>query len=161
MSIESRLQRLEDLEKIRKLITRFSKAADAKCDPVMLRPLFTDDATFDLRPYGCYEGADNIVASMHANVDVGFNWTLHYLISPEIELQEDSDVASCFYYLWEPAETQKADSERQAYWIGGWYDAKVRKQGDVWKFEHLKLTVKLMSAYKEGFSDMPKSLQEA
>ena len=107
-----------------------------------------------------YEGAGNIATSMHENTDVGFNWTLHYLISPVIEFQEDPNIANCFYYLWEPAVSQKGGAKNEAYWIGGWYDAIVKKQQGCWKFENLKLTVKLMSPYKEGFSELPTSFSD-
>ncbi len=153
--LEARIQRLEDIEAIKKVITRFARGADHGCDPDILRPLFTDDAVFEVGQFGTYTGGDEIARSMHANNKTGFYWTLHYLISPEIEISEDGKTATAFYYLWEPAATPQKDKPDQAFWIGGWYNASLAKESGGWKYRHLALTLKLLSSYDEGWKAMP------
>ena len=161
LSLEQRITRLEDSEAIKVLIANFSKGADAKCDPVILRPLFCDDAVFDIGQFGIIEGGDNIVNQMHNNTDIGFNWTLHFLASPIIEIHDDLKTATCFYYLWETATHPTKKGKEDCYWIGGWYDATAVKETDnQWRFKHLKLTVKLMSHYTEGWQEVPGSFDE-
>jgi len=161
LSPEQRLTRLEDIEAIKALIAGFSRGADAKCDPDMLRPLFCDDAVFDIGQFGRLEGGDHIVEQMHRNTDIGFDWTLHYLVSPVIEIHDDLETATCFYYLWETATHPTKAGTAQSYWIGGWYDATAVKGGDDrWRFRHLKLTVQLMSPYAEGWRAVPASFEE-
>ena len=158
---EQRLQRLEDKDAIRDLITAFARAADAICDPTLLRPLFSDDAVFDLGAYGRYEGGEAIAATMHANTSVGFQWTIHYLVSPTITLADDGDSAECFYYLWEVAKTPERADGRRSYWIGGWYTATVVRAGDAWRFHRLNLHLELLSPFAEGFGAPPAALGEA
>jgi hypothetical protein len=161
LPLETRIARLEAVEAIKILIARFARGADARCDPALLRPLFTDDARFDIDRFGALEGGDHIVAEMHANVDRGFNWTVHYLTSPIVEVAEDLQTAQCFFYLWEVATHPGAANEDKAYWIGGWYDATAVCSGDdQWRFKHLKLTVKLMSPYAEGWKPIPDNFED-
>lgn len=158
--LEKRIRRLEDIEAIKQVITRFARGADHHCDPAMLRPLFTDDAVFEVGNFGTYKGGDEIVQSMHANNKTGFYWTLHYLISPEIEIAEDGSTADVFYYLWEPAASPREGADDQAYWIGGWYNARMRKEGGAWRYSHLALTLKLLSPYGEGWQTTPESFDD-
>lgn len=161
LSLEQRITRLEDIEAIKILIANFSRGADAACDPAILRPLFTDDAVFDIDQFGTLEGGDQIVEQMHNNTDIGFNWTLHYLVSPVIEIQQDLQTAHCFYYLWETATHPTQQGSEDSYWIGGWYHARAVKQADgKWRFQHLQLSVKLMSRYAEGWHELPASFAD-
>ncbi len=153
--IARRLLRLEDREALRDLVAGFARGADAGCDPALLRPLFTADARFDVDRFGSLEGGDRIVEQMHANTGRGFNWTLHYLTTPVFAF-EDDDTAECFFYLWEVATHPRPDGQAVAYWIGGWYDARaIRDTDGAWRFRHLRLTVRLMSPYAEGWKPVP------
>ena len=161
LTLEQRITRLEDYEAIKVLIANFSRGADAKCDPRILRPLFCDDAVFDIGQFGVLEGGEHIVNEMHNNTDIGFNWTLHYLVSPVIEIHDDLVSATCFYYLWETATHRTRQDVEDSYWIGGWYDTKVVKESDgCWRFKHLKLTIKLLSSYSEGWKEIPASFDD-
>ncbi len=161
LSTEQRLTRLEDMETIRALITGFARGADADCDPNLLRPLFTDDAVFDVGQFGTLEGGEHICRQMHDNVELGFRATLHFLVSPTITINPDLVTASCFYYLWESATHRKRDGCDVAYWIGGWYDADVVKGDDgAWRFRHLRLTLKLLSPNTDGWQALPQSFDD-
>jgi hypothetical protein len=151
-----RLARVEAVQAIHDLIAGFARGADAHCDPVLLRPLFTDDAVFDIGRFGRLEGGDHIVAEMHRNNARGFQWTLHYLTSPAIEVADDLRSATVFFYLWETATHPKPGAGDVACWIGGWYDAQAVPHGDgTWRFRRLQLTIRLMSPYAEGWKPVP------
>lgn len=161
LTTEQRLTRLEDQEKIRTLITGFARGADADCDPVLLRPLFTDDAVFDVGQFGVLEGGEHICQQMHDNVELGFRSTLHFLVSPTVAINPDLVTATCFYYLWESATHRQRDGVDVAYWIGGWYDADAVKGDDgAWRFRRLKLTVKLLSPNTDGWQPLPESFED-
>lgn len=160
-SLEQRIARLEALEAVKILIAGFARGADAGCDPGLLRPLFTDDARFDIDRFGSMEGGDEIAAQMHRNTDRGFNWTVHYLTTPVIELADDLESGRCFFYLWEVATHPTAEEGDKAYWIGGWYDAELECVADgSWRFSHLRLTIKLMSPYGEGWQPVPERFED-
>ena len=158
LSVDQRLTRLEDIEHIKVLITQFARGADANCDPAILRPLFTDDAVFDVGQFGTLTGGDEIVRNMHENVDVGFRDTLHFLVSPTIDIHDDLNSATCFYYLWETASHNTRDGNEVAYWIGGWYDAEVVKGADKrWRFQRLRLSLRVLSPNSDGWKPLPTS----
>ena len=52
MSVEQRLQRLEDIEAIKQLIARYMTAADHNGDPAMMTPCFTEDAVWNCEGIG-------------------------------------------------------------------------------------------------------------
>ncbi|MEX1146796.1 MAG: nuclear transport factor 2 family protein, partial [Sphingomonadales bacterium] len=140
---------------------RFARGADHGCDPEILRPIFTDDAVFEVGDFGTYKGGDEIARSMHANNKTGFYWTLHYLVSREIHVADGGREATAFYYLWEPAASPREGEPDQAYWIGGWYNAKLRKGDDgEWRYSHLALTLKLLSPYGEGWKSTAESFDD-
>lgn len=160
-SVEERLARLEAAEEIRTVISRFARAADDHCLPEGMRPLFAEDAVFEVGPFDTYRGREEILRKLQENNKTGFNWTLHYLVGPEITVDAQAQTANAFFYLWEPAATSRESDDSRAYWIGGWYDADlVRTETDGWRFRRLRLTLKLLSRYDEGWRPMPTSFAE-
>ena len=159
-NLEKRIGRLEDIEEIKNVITRFARGADDGCNPEILRPLFSDTAVFKIGDFGTYEGGDEIVRLMNANNKTGFYWTLHYLVSPEIHIDEDGKRATAFYYLWEPAAVKKLNEVDQAYWVGGWYDAVLVKDNAQWRYQDLTLHLKLLSPNSDGWKPVAQSFEE-
>ncbi len=160
-SLEQRLARLEAAEAIRAVISRFARAADDNCRPERMRPLFAEDAVFEVGSFDTYRGSEEILRKLSDNNKTGFHWTLHYLIGPEITVTADARAATAFFYLWEPAATPLPDGGQRAYWIGGWYDAElVCGDAEGWRFHRLRLTLKLLSRYDEGWRPMPTSFAE-
>jgi hypothetical protein len=160
LNIEQRITRLEDIEAVRGIITQFARGADAGCDPGILRPIFTDDAVFRIAHFGTLEGGDIIAREMHANAAKGFNWTIHYLTTPTVEIGEDLESARCFFYLWEVATHPSRDGSPKAYWIGGWYDGVAVKQHGRWRFRRLELTLGLMTPHEPGWRPIPRSFED-
>jgi hypothetical protein len=155
-TLEQRLARLEAGEDIRVVISRFARAADDNCNPERMRPLFTEDAVFEVGTFDTYRGQPEILRKLSENNKTGFHWTLHYLIGPEVAVSADAQTATAFFYLWEPASTPLPDGTDRAYWIGGWYDAELLRGDDTgWRFHRLRLTLKLLSRYDEGWRPMP------
>ena len=157
MTLEQRIERLEALRAIDDLITDLSRAFDAGPSRDALRPLFTDDATFQIDPYAELRGADVIADGVAGNAESGFRWTLHYLVSPKVTLGEDGHSADVEFMLWEVA---TATSGR-AYWIGGRYLSRIVVDQGRWRFATLELQADLISHYPEGWNDKPPSLDSA
>jgi SnoaL-like domain len=125
-----------------------------------MRPLFAADAVFEVGPFDTYRGRNEIVRKLEENNKTRFHWTIHYLVGPEIKVATDAAEAEAFFYLWEPAATPKPDRAERAYWIGGWYDAQLISEDGLWRFSFLRLTLKLLSRYDEGWRAMPRSFGE-
>ncbi|MCY4085471.1 MAG: nuclear transport factor 2 family protein, partial [Actinomycetia bacterium] len=78
-------------------------------------------------------------------------WALHYLIAPEIEVDDDLTSARGTWYLWMPF-TSAADSGLQAAWIAGRYDETYRREPAGWRIHRLNANIQIMSPYEEGWA---------
>ncbi|MCT2398817.1 nuclear transport factor 2 family protein [Novosphingobium mangrovi (ex Huang et al. 2023)] len=156
-TIETRIRRLEALVAIERLIADLGRAFDSGPSAQALRALFAEDATFEIDRYGTLTGRDAIAEGVAGNADTGFSWTLHYLVSPRIDLSSDLASAEIGFMLWEPASAASG----KAYWIGGSYAARAAEIGGQWQFTWLRLNAELISHYPEGWHDMPAALAEA
>src|SRR5215510_3943915 len=128
-NLATRLQRLEDIEAIKQLISRYAQASDKHNDPDLMLPLFTEDGTLDVGSgYGRYAG-HAVLREFFLGTPKIISWSLHYNISPLIELAADGQNARVFWYLWELANMPDARKvEEIPVWIGGTYDSDVVKQ---------------------------------
>ena len=152
-----RITRLEANRDIERLIADLGAAFDGGPSAEALRPLFAADATFEIDGYDTLRGADAIASGVAGNADRGFRWTLHFLVSPRIDLAADGRTASLSFMLWEAATAVSG----RAYWIGGSYAAQVTLDGERWRFRHLRLSADLISHYPEGWHAKPAALDQA
>lgn len=155
--LAARIARLEAEREIARLISDLGLAFDSGPSASALRGLFTEDAQFAIDRYGVLHGAQAIADGVAGNAESGFRWTLHYLVSPRIELSPGGDEASVTFLLWEPATAASG----RAYWIGGNYAAAVVKGVDRWRFRRLRLNAELISHYPEGWHGKPEALDQA
>ena len=151
-SLESRLIRLEACEAIRQLVAQYAIGADRKNDPVVLGPLFHHDAVWEAEGVGRYEGRDAIANGLS---ELGRNfvtWSIHYMISPLIEVGDDLQTASCRWYLWELCTMAQEGGEASDTWLGGWYDSRLSCRSGDWAFDQVKLDMRLASPVPEPWS---------
>lgn len=146
MSIEQRLQRMEDIEEIKQVIARYAKAADSNGEPALMAAVLTEDAVWNCEQVGRWDGRDAIVAGLREVCTTRLPWALHYMTQPIIEVAADGQSANGEYYLWELAKAiPEGGGESEDTWIGGWYESKFRKEGGKWYFNRIELFLKLMS----------------
>ncbi len=151
-SIDQRLQHQEALEAINRLIVDYARGADHGNDPSMLRPLFTEDAVWEAKGFGRWEGHDKIIGFLEAIAAEKVWWSLHFMISPKIDVAPDGQSATLIWYLWEPAtmpdeETQQAEP----HWITALYDGAVVKTEGGWLFKRITATMSMLSPVKDGW----------
>lgn len=129
------LQRLEDVEAIKRLIVRYAQGADRGNDVNVMLPLFTEDAVWDGgERFGGHPGKQTIREFLSQS-GAFIGWTLHYVVSPAVVVALDGQTATAF-------------------WIGGTYDGALVKQADgSWRFARLALNLELLSPYREGWAE--------
>ena len=152
-----RIRRLEDIEAIKQLISRYSQASDKNNDPELMLPLFTEDGALDVGSgYGRFQGHD-VLREFFLGTPKIISWSLHYNISPLVKIEVDGNSARAFWYLWELANMPDAKAEGEvAVWIGGTYDSDVVREDDgQWRFKEIRLKMELMSPYEEGWVKKP------
>ncbi len=157
LTLEQRVCRLEALRAIDELIADLGRAFDAGPSAQALRRLFTADAQFQIDRYGLLSGRDAIADGVAGNADKGFRWTLHYLVSPKVDLAADCRSAEVDFYLWEVATAASG----RAYWIGGRYLAQAIAADEAWQFSRLELQADLISHYQDGWRPKPDALGDA
>jgi len=152
--LAARVQRLEDIEAIKLLVVRYAQGADRGNDTDIMIPLFADDGVWDGgERFGVYTGKEAIRQFLSES-GAFIGWTLHYMVSPAVEVDPHGKTAKAFWYLWETATMPNQETgEDDAFWIGGTYESELTKQHDgAWKFARVALTLKLLSPYKEGWA---------
>ena len=144
-SIESRIQRLEDIEAIKQLKARYCSLCDEGYDADRLAELFTDDAIWDGGSLGVAVGREKI-RKFFENTPAVMPFAVHMVMNPVIEI--DGDTATGCWYLFQAATFKPIDS---ALWGSARYDEEyVRVDGD-WKFKSLCLTSRFWTPYADGW----------
>lgn len=145
LTLESRIQRLEDIEAIRQLKHRYCAFCDEDYNADKLAPLFTEDAVWDGGPMGRFEGRDAIHAFFSATTEA-VPFAIHHVTNPIIEVE--GDVATGHWYLWQP---MTFAATGQAIWLAARYEDRYRRHNDEWRFEHVQLTLRALTPYEEGW----------
>jgi hypothetical protein len=154
--LADRLQRLEDKGAIEHLLVLYAQGSDKQNDPDIMVPLFTEDGVFEVGSgYGTYIGHPAIRKFLEGAPDI-IKWSLHYMISPHIEIGPDGQTAKVFCYLWEMANMENSKGELEPVLIGGTYhnDAVKLPNGE-WRFNHVRLRMEIMSPFYEGWVKKP------
>src|SRR6266487_1095676 len=116
-NLAERIQRLEDIKAIKHLITRYAKASDKNNDPELMLPLFTEDGALDVGSgYGRFQGHE-VLREFFLQTPKIISWSLHYNISPLIEIAQDGGTAQAFWYLWDLANMPDQTGEQVPVWI--------------------------------------------
>ena len=155
-TLEQKVQRLLDIEEIKNLLATYAKGADLKNDPQIMGPMFASDAVwecpaFDMR----FEGRDAIAKGVSDAAQTDILWTLHYMVSPMVEVNLDAASGTMSWYLWELANMRGNSGEVEPVWVGGTYDSDVVKVDGAWYFSHVTLDLKLVAPFDKGWGEGP------
>lgn len=151
MDLSIRVAKLEAVEEIRSLKARYAKACDIGYVPTEMVPLFTEDAVWSdvTGRFGTHEGRDAICA-FFADVSSSISWAGHYMIAPDISVNDDLETATGRWYLWQPCTI-----DGDAVWLAGTYADNYRKDDGQWKMSRLELTVERLTSFEEGWAKQP------
>jgi hypothetical protein len=76
---------------------------------------------------------------------------MHYMINPVVEVDDDLVNAKGSWYLWQPCTLVTPDGPK-AIWMSSLYADRYRKEGGLWRFSDMKVTVETMSSFAEGWA---------
>lgn len=139
---------------IHDLIIGYARACDVGNDPVRLRPMFTDDATWECKGFGRFVGGDECALGLKAVAGEKIWWSLHNMISPQITMDRSGEEASGFWYLWEAATLPDEHSGvATAHWIGATYHTRMRRVAGAWRFSMVELRLDMVSPFGRGWVD--------
>jgi hypothetical protein len=143
--LEARIQRLEDIEAIKRLKLGYAAACDDNYNPDAIAAKFTEDAIWDGGPFGRYEGREAIREGF-ANAGARVKFAVHHTVNPIIDV--DGDEATGDWLLWQPMVVPQND---QALWMGARYKDRYVRIAGTWLIKHLELRIHMMSPYELGF----------
>lgn len=144
-TLEERVQRLEDLEELRRLKIRYAQLCDANYDADGLAALFAEDAVWNGGQFGLYEGRDAI-RGFFAGVSDSFTFALHYVIGHQIDIDSDTEAHGSWYIL------EPATIDDKATWIAAVYNDRYRKVDGRWMFAEVKVNVGFVADYEAGWA---------
>lgn len=144
-SIAQRLARLEGCEAIRNIIATYAVGADQKNNPDILGPLFHEDAVWEAADVARYEGREAIAEGLAALGQSFVTWSLHYMVSPLINMDASGEAAHCRWYLWELCSMAQDGGSPADTWLGGWYDSRLSARDGRWAFDDVRLDMRLTS----------------
>lgn len=156
--LEREIIRLKDIEAIKQLRWRYSRACDDDNNVSLLLPMFAEDGEIVLNPpfSGTYQGHAALEAMFRDNARVnGVRWTTHYYLQPIIEVHADGLTAEASWYLWEPATMDFPDASNEGVWLAGEYFDQYRKTGNDWKFTRIEINIRMMASYEKGWAENP------
>ncbi|WP_416046748.1 nuclear transport factor 2 family protein [Cupriavidus basilensis] len=153
-TLVERVRRLEAIEAIGQVVGQYARGADRRNDPEIMGPLFLDDAVWEAEGFGRCEGRDAIVAHLARIGAEQIVWSLHYMVTPLVTLEENLMQARCRWYLWELAQFAGEGGQPASHWIGGWYDSVLSWSGEAWRFRHVILDLRLVHRHGENWSPL-------
>jgi hypothetical protein len=152
--LERRVARLEAIEQICHLQTRYAAVCDAGNDPDEMVKLFTDDAVWNSgERFGVHRGIGEIHA-FFSGIRHVIQWALHYMIQPVVTVADDLQTANGVWYLWQPCTVRSEDVDRPC-WLTATYDVDYRLVDGEWKMAEVRLDVQTISPIEDGWVKTP------
>ena len=138
-----RVQRLEDIEAIKKFKMRYSAALDDNYNAEIIASMFTEDGVWDRgEVLGVYKGRQAIYEHFK---EMSLPFCVHYFVSPDIVV--DGDKAHARWYLWE-ATTRPDNTPRL---LSGWQDDDYIKVDGQWLQSYMKFKILFYTPYADGW----------
>jgi len=151
--ILKRIQRLEDLEAIRKLKHSYCYACDDNYNVETLQGLFAADATWEAEGFGRYTGPEEI-GEFFTQVSSQIVAAAHLVMNDFIEIDEDGISATGIWRNSQPVTVLDDNGHRKALWMLARYDEIYTKQQDKWYFKKLVATIQYSAPYETGWSEL-------
>ncbi len=142
--LESRIQRLEDIEAIKQLKALYCEICDDRHDPDRIVTIFTDDGVWEGRGIGTARGSAEI-RSLFEGFRERMGFTQHMTMNPRIEVT--GDAATGTWYFFGPF-TFHGDTPTAKWQAARYHETYARVDGE-WKIKHLKVGPPGMSVYYE------------
>ena len=145
-TLEQRVARLEAINDIRSLKMAYTRWCDAGYQLAQLRELFLEDAVWDGgETFGRYEGA-SAVRDFFVSTAARVEWTMHYIVSGDIQVAEDLQSATGSWYL-----SQPLTLEGEAVWLLAKYEDRYDYTDAGWRIAHLGLNVEALTPFHKGW----------
>ena len=146
--LAARIQKLEDLEAIRRLKHLYGLLCDQDYDPDALVELFVDDGVWDAGElYGRHQGR-KALHGFFSEISKTVTFALHVAFNEIIDI--DGDAARARWRAILPS-TIEVDGKSTAYWTFSGYDDRLRKVDGEWKFVEMRSIIERVGTHDAGW----------
>jgi hypothetical protein len=145
-NLEERIARLEDIEAIKKLKTRYCAICDDNHNPEEITKLFAADGIIEGEAIGKHQGRAAIRELFQRSQEL-FSFSQHNITNPIIEV--DGNHATGTWYLLGPFTVRKGNEPR---WIAVRYEEDYVKIDGEWKFQRVSGLGRMSAPYETGWA---------
>jgi len=138
-ALEKRITRLEDIEAIKQLKARYCHICDDDHNPETVKTVFAEDGIWESADFGTARGHAEI-SELFANFRKMFNFSQHNIMNPVIEV--DGDRATGIWYIMGPWTYRENNDEK---WLALRYDDDYVKIDGEWKYQHLRVALRMVA----------------
>lgn len=133
-----RIDDIEDIEAIKQLKARYCEICDEMHSPNAITSLFAKDGIWESPEFGKAQG-HAAIRELFQRFQSMFGFSHHNITNSIIDI--DGDCATGIWYLMDPRGCIKVGRK---IWMTARYDDDYVKIGGVWKFQHLRTTVRMV-----------------
>ncbi|MEJ7935360.1 nuclear transport factor 2 family protein [Sphingobium sp. AN558] len=149
MTLEDRIQQLEDIEAITRLKTRYTELADSSAEKphsgAEMGGLFTEDAIFHIVPTGAPPLIGSAAIAERFDDDSLYPYSYHLLGNPHIEVDGDSGKGR-----WHVAVLLNR-RDVGSMWTTAFYEDEFVRTPDGWKIRSLRCTASAFAPFGQGW----------
>ena len=138
-ALERRITRLEDIEAIKQLKALYCEICDDMHNPDRIASVFAEDAIWESDDFGKAEGHEAIRELFHGFQEM-FSFSQHNIMNPRIEV--DGNRATGIWYIMGPWTNSEDNKE---IWMTARYDDDYVKIDGEWKYQHLRVAVRMIA----------------
>jgi ketosteroid isomerase-like protein len=137
--LAKRITRLEDIEAIKQLKARYCEICDDRHNPDRIATLFAEDAIWESGDFGKAEG-HAAIRELFRDFQKMFSFSQHNIMNPIIAV--DGDRATGIWYIMGPWTYTENNDEK---WLALRYDDDYVKTGGEWKYQHLRVALRMVA----------------
>ncbi len=135
--LEKRITRIEDIEAIKQLKARYCEICDDDHNPDRVASVFAEDGIWESDDFGVARGHEEI-RELFRGFRKLFNFSQHNITNPIIEV--DGHRATGVWYIMGPWTFSENNDEK---WMALRYDDDYVKIDGVWKYQHLRVALRM------------------
>jgi uncharacterized protein (TIGR02246 family) len=157
LSLEERVNRIEDIEAIKQLKATYARHLDDGYNPEGIASLFTEEGLWVIKGVGGEAKGRAGIGQHCRNLKEGIAWGQHNISSPVVTIAPDGKHADATFYLvcLLTMAPSPANPEAEAFVLAGKYSDKLVKIDDQWFFEEITGTIDQSSPWTEGWVKSP------
>jgi SnoaL-like domain len=148
-TLEERVQRLEDVEAIERVMARYGECVDQSYDLAGLEQVLTEDLHWKSNAFGEYRGRVEYLNGQ-AEISKGVEWAFHQMVPIRVDVAGDRTAQGTFYLLMLATFVDDAGA-RAPIVLSARYDNSFVDDGEGWRCSRMAVEFHQVSSVTEGW----------